>query len=347
MGILAKNLLVAASPAARARADRVVGCAAGSHRMAPLHRLLWIGGASVAVAAPASVAQGTDTAPPVAVEGACPTQPAVLTVLQSLLPSSGAAAAPASASVADRGAAYVVVVGDRTKTYPDADRNCDERARIAAAFIALALEPDSEPPKSERAPPPAPVAAPVPDDRVPETARAPLPTWLRLDGVGAFEVSSPLGLGSPGVALEAAAGRGAWGAWAACAWIDAATLRLAAAGESVRLERFPCAIGPAARLLVTRVVETELKAGVALGAMRAAGQGFAMAYSSERLEVGARVAIDAAFYLSPGAHLGPVAGLEVTYYPVPYHLALAPGGVVASTPTVWAGVTAGLRWNAL
>jgi hypothetical protein len=314
--------------------------------MAPLHRLLWIGGASVALVTPASAARATDGAPSVAVDGACPTHQSVLSVLQSLLPSTRAAPAPTGASVTDRGGAYVVAVGDRSKTYPDAERNCDERARIAAAFIALALEPASEPTPVERSAPPAPVVAPAPEDRVPEAARAPPSTWMHLDGVGAFEVSSPFGLASPGLALEVAAGWGAWGAWAACAWIGAGTIRLPGAGESVRLERFPCALGPAARL-VTRVLETELKAGVALGALRAAGQGFATAYSSERVEIGARLAIDAAFSLSPGARVAPVAGLEVTYYPVPYHLALAPGGIVASTPAVWAGVTAGLRWNAL
>jgi hypothetical protein len=305
-----------------------------------------MGGASVALLARASAAQGTDGAPSVAVDGACPTSQSVLTVLRSLLPSAGAAGAPAGASVIDRGAAYVVAVRDRTKTYPDADRNCDQRARIAAAFIALALDPDSVPPEEERAAPPAPVPAPAPGDRVPEAVRAPLSTWARVDGVGAFEVSGPLGLGSPGLALEVAAGRAVWGAWAACAWISGAGMRLSGA-ESVRLERFPCAIGPAARLFMTPAVETDLKAGVALGAIRAAGEGVATAYSSERLEIGVRVAIDAALHVSPGAPLAPVAGLEVTYYPVPYHLALAPRGIVASTPTVWAGVTAGLRWNAL
>ncbi len=269
-----------------------------------------------------------------------------MTVLQSLLPSAGVAGAQTSASVADRGAAYVVAVGDRTKTYADADRNCDQRARIAAAFIALALEPEPVPPEPERVAPPAPVAPSAPEDRVPQAAPPPGVPWARLDGVGAFEVSSPLGLGSPGLGLEIAAGRGAWGAWAACTWIGAATMRLAVAGESLRLERFPCAIGPTARLL-TRVLETELKAGLALGAVRAAGEGFATLYSAERLEVGARLAIDAALHLSPDARLEPVAGLEVTYYPVPYHLVRAPGGIVASTPTLWAGLTAGLRWNAL
>jgi hypothetical protein len=319
------------------------------YRKAPLHRLAWIGGAGASLVVGVSAAQETGGAPPVAVDGACPSAQSVESVLKSLLPSSGVAGAPAGASVADRGAAYVVAVGDRTKTYSDVDRNCDQRARIAAAFIALAIDPDAKPPEEEHAapPPPAPVATAAPEDRVPQAAPAHASTWARVDGVGAFEVSSPLGLGSPGLALEVAAGRGAWGVWAACAWIGGTTMRLAAAGESVTLERFPCAIGPAARLSVTRGLETDVKAGVALGAIRAAGEGFTTEYRSERLEVGMRVAVDAALRQFPSAHLVPVAGLEVTYYPVPYHLGLAPGGIVASTPSVWAGVTAGLRWNAL
>ena len=170
--------------------------------MAPRNRLLWIGGATLALFTRASAAQGTDGAPLVAVDGSCPSQQSVLTVLQSLLPSANAAGAPTGASVADRGAAYVVAVGDRTKTYPDADRNCDQRARIAAAFIALTLEPESVPPEPARAAPITPVATPAPEDRVPRAPHAPGAAWAWLDGVGAFEVSSPLRLGSPGLGLE-------------------------------------------------------------------------------------------------------------------------------------------------
>ena len=68
------------------------------------------------------------------------------------------------------------------------------------------------------------------------------------------------------------------------------------------------------------MLETDLKVGIALGPVRTAGEGFATTYSSERLEVGARVAIDAALHVSPGAYLLPLVGLEVTYYPLPYHL---------------------------
>jgi hypothetical protein len=315
-------------------------------RTASLHRLLSIGGASVALAAPASVASGAGEAPPVAVGGACPDQQSVQAILLSLLPPSGLTTAPVDASILDEGAAYVVTVGGRTKTYPDPERNCAQRARIAAAFVALVLEPNTAPTESETRAPPSPLIAPRTDDGIRAPPPPGEPPWARLDGLGAFAISTPFGLAAPGLALELAAGRGAWGGWAACAWISGATMALPVSGESVRIERFPCAIGFAARL-VRPLLETDLKVGVALGAMRASGQGFATTYSSERFELGVRLAIDAALHLSPGASLGPVAGLEVTYYPVSYQLVGAPRGIVASTPTVWAGATAGLRWNAL
>jgi hypothetical protein len=105
-------------------------------------------------------------------------------------------------------------------------------------------------------------------------------------------------------------------------------------------------MGPAARWRAMPF-DLDLKAGIALGAMRAIGHGFQTAYDSARLEVGARLAIDAALHVSPSAFLTPVAGLEATYYPVPYHLFESPHGVVASTPALWIGAAAGVRWNAL
>jgi hypothetical protein len=307
-----------------------------------MHRLLWIGGAGIALAAPGAAAQDARSSPALTVDGSCPARQSVEAVLSSVLPSL-AAGGTVEASVADRGDSYLVSVGDRSKTYPDPDRDCTRRARIAAAFIALVLAPDA----SSEHPEPPPVSAPAQEAPIPAPRRRGSSNgWVRLDALGAFEVSSPVGLASPGLALEVGAGWGAWGAWAGCSWIEGVTMPLAAPGERARIERFPCALGPAARWRVPPV-DVDLKAGIALGALRAAGEGFSTAYDSARLEVGGRLAIDAALHLSPGAFLTPVAGLEATYYPVPYHLFEPPRGVVASTPTLWLGVTAGLRWNAL
>jgi hypothetical protein len=286
--------------------------------------------------------------PTVAVEGACPNQEAVQTILRSLLPAADQGTPPGSATIVDRGDAFVVAAAGRTKTYPDADRNCGQRARIAAAFIALVLEPGSAPPEGE------PVAAPASAAVAPrqESPKAPPPhaaarPWARLDVRGAFQVSSPLGLTSPGAALELEGGWGALGAGAVCTWLAGAAMPLPVPGATALLDRLPCAVGPVVRLYVRPELETDLRAGVAVGAVRAGGQGLAAGYASARLEVGTRVAVDVSLRLSPDAHLVPVAGVEINYYPVPYDLAVTPRGVVASTPSLWAGVTAGICWNAL
>jgi hypothetical protein len=245
----------------------------------------------------------------------------------------------------DRGDSFVVVAGGRTKAYPDPDRNCAQRARIAAAFIALVLGPEPVPSENEQlAPPPAP--APRQADRMPAPRGSAALPWVRLAVRGALQVSSPLGLTSPGVALDVAGGWGRFGGEAACAWIAAADVPLVR-GASAVLERVPCALGPVVRFFVDPRVETDLKLGVALGSLRAGGQGLPTKYGAARLEVGARLAIDASLRLSPNTHFVPVAGVEVTYYPVPYDLVVAPTGVVASTPGVWAGATAGVCWNFL
>jgi hypothetical protein len=245
----------------------------------------------------------------------------------------------------DRGDSFVVVSGGRTKAYPDPDRNCAQRARIAAAFIALVLEPTPVPSESEQVAAP-PAAAPRQGDNAPAPRRPAALPWVRLAVRGAFQVSSPLGLTSPGVALDVAGGWGSFGGEAACAWIAGAEVPLLD-GKTALLERVPCALGPVVRFFVGPRVETDLKVGLALGMLRAGGQGPAARYGGARLEAGARLAIDASFRLSPDAHFVPVAGVEVTYYPVPYDLVLAPTSVVASTPSVWAGATAGVCWNVL
>jgi len=247
----------------------------------------------------------------------------------------------------DRGDSFVVVSRGRTKAYPDPDRNCAHRARIAAAFIALVLEPGPVPSETEQVAPPPPAPAPRQEDRTPAPGRSAALPWVRVAVLGAFQVSSPLGLTSPGVALDVAAGWGSFGGEAACAWIAGAEVPLAR-GATALLERIPCALGPVARLFVGPHVETDLKVGLALGALRAGGQGFATKFASVRLEVGARLAIDASLRLSPNAHFVPVAGVEITYYPVPYDLVVQPAGVIAArTPGVWAGATAGVCWNVL
>jgi hypothetical protein len=161
-----------------------------------------------------------------------------------------------------------------------------------------------------------------------------------------LEVGSQ-GQAAPGAALGIAGGWDALGAYAVCGWVADAPVHVPGATESVLLERFPCALGPLVRVFPSggRWVELDLEAGLALGALRASGRGFAVSYDSTRLEAGMRLAVDAAIHmgLHPGA-FSPVLGLELTYDPKVYDLEVTPRGVVAQTPYLWAGFTGGVRW---
>jgi len=90
-------------------------------------------------------------------------------------------ATPAVVELVDLGAAFQVVVAGRVRAYQDEARDCTHRARVAAVFVALTIDPASiaMPPP---APPPASVSAagPPPSPSPSPSARA------RLDVAAAY-----------------------------------------------------------------------------------------------------------------------------------------------------------------
>jgi hypothetical protein len=294
--------------------------------------------------------------------GSCPDAALVQNVLATLLPSiasnsggsgSGALASAGPIAVVDRGDSYAVAVGDRSKTYPDTTHDCGERARVAAAFIALVLAP---PPPAAPAPAPAPASPPPADAGPPQpTARPPVASpppspapahWLALDLHGVVEVSSPDSLVMGGAALGVALASGAWGAKAQCGWLTNASVAGPHPGESIQLERIPCALGPTFRLTPPHNgYDFEFEAGLAAGSVRATGQGFATNLPPTRFEAGAQAAAAIALHgLSRGDVFFPLLGFEVTYYPMVYDLKANPYGVVSQTPGLWVGFTLGAGW---
>jgi hypothetical protein len=261
-------------------------------------------------------------------------------------------------TVTDLGDRYVVTAGERSKTYPDPGRDCLERARVAATFIALVLAPDEAAASSAPAPsvpprPPPPVAVTPPPRPALPPSRHPWLPWLRADARGALELATAEGQVAPGAALRVAAGRGILGGHAVCEWLAGVPTNLtggagagaAQAPGSVLLERFPCAVGPTLRLFpVHERLELDVDVGLAVGVLRASGRGFAMSYGATRPETGVRLAVDGTWLAHAGG-FAPVVGLEVTYYPSVYDLDVMPRGVVAETPHLWAGFTGGVCWT--
>ena len=146
--------------------------------------------------------------PPVVVTGECPSAGAVTAALGSAL---GGEAGPRAADVprvADHGDRFTVSALGQTREYADLARDCDERARAAAVFIALALNP----PVAPAAPAPNPGAAAPPVAVAAAPARESerwfdLGAAARLDGGTAPETSAAFG-------FEARAAVGLGGGWA-------------------------------------------------------------------------------------------------------------------------------------
>jgi hypothetical protein len=262
-------------------------------------------------------------------------------VLSTLFPEGSRAVAAASISVSDLGDSYVVAVGPRDKTYVDPTRDCVERARVTAAFIALVLAPEAA-----AAPAPAPTANPAPLPAPPPPPPA-SNRWLRVDARAALEVAPRGGLVAPGAMVAFVAGARTFGAFATCAWSSTASIGVATDAGSVAIERVPCALGPVARVFpAAGRWEIDVDPGLAIGALIAKGRGFATTTEAARLEVGARLGIDLAWHAGPRRRgFAPVLGLDVTYYPAAYDLDVTSRGTIASSPNVWAGVTAGVCWT--
>ncbi len=295
-----------------------------------------------------AAAQGNVASSPVVdASGSCPESNAVVSVLTGLLPTNAPGGPPPTATVSDLGGSYIVAIGGRVKRYSDAARDCAERARVAAAFISLALVPDAAA-DSSATPIDTPAPAPPP---APPTKQPPPPAdrWVQVDVRGTGEGAPGSGLFAPGVEMGIAAGSGRVGAQLVCEWVAAASLGAGAVSESgsILIERFPCALGPLLRLSpAASRLEVRTSAGLVVGALRARGTGFSTDYDSVRIELGARVSVDATLHIgrSPG-DVSPVVGLAATYDPMTYDLEAMPHGVVAHTPALWAGASAGVSWG--
>jgi hypothetical protein len=90
-------------------------------------------------------------------QGGCPRLEDVVAGLGQVLTSGQAEDAAAEILIRDQGASWSIEVRGRSASYSDPDRHCAERARVAAVFAALALEPlETEEPVIAPAQPPTP-----------------------------------------------------------------------------------------------------------------------------------------------------------------------------------------------
>lgn len=299
--------------------------------------------------------------------GACPSADALAAALRRALPGARISAGPdrrpgaVVIGLTERRGHYRVTVLGRERRFSDPGGHCDERARAAAVFVALEIDPPRLLPDPA---PPASTLAPTPP-RAPGGGAAPPRAPQRIDldmdmEAGPALLFAPRGgrgegdLLALGLDLRALLCGGAFCGALGVAGLPVApaplTLRLA--GASAGLLRVPLHLSARARLRRGR-----LEAGIELGGVLAVLllEGLDLPGSvaplprEVRLEGGVRLQGLLRVWVRPGLAL--VCGLEAQVAPTPYSLVIeveAEGArVLGRTPAAWLSLQVGLAARAL
>ena len=149
-------------------------------------------------------------------ESACPRPQEVLAALRTLIPAdrldrrlTASGGAPFVVQLIDLGIRYRIVAAGSMREYRDEARDCAYRARVAAVFVALTLDPGAPPPpppaapsSSQRAEAPSPAeASPV---RSPPSSGFPAPP-IPVPAATTVPISAPSFADPAGVAVSAGA----------------------------------------------------------------------------------------------------------------------------------------------
>ncbi len=245
--------------------------------------------------------------------------------------------------VTDGGAHYTISAGGEERIIDDPDRDCSERARVAAVFAAMALDPPviEEAAPSRVAPPPPPTSDQPDVERQKETEHAEQAAWLSFAGLATWAGSShqPFAVGPE---LGLGLGRNTLKVQLNMAITSPSTLRFGDA--EVELTRLPANV-----TVYVRANRPTLEGAVGLGlsveGLHFAGRGSFTPEAHTRVQVGVRTAAQARLVLSEGwSTFCEVSG---TFVPSTYDLELAPEGVVGSAPAVWLGVSLGVSMGLL
>ncbi len=273
----------------------------------------------------------------------CPTREAVAAALSPALAHirPNLDPLPSDFRLADLGDAYEVTVGGQVQRYADAARDCAERARVAAVFVALAMNPPSlEPP---RAPPP----VPPPDVQQPRPQPAREREWSWLSVGVAARIDGALGGGNDatsgvteGGELDVGFGRGSFGIEASAGLVTSTQNTIASV--QVTQQRFPCSLALSFRRSAGAHLEMGAALGAALTPFTLHGQGLDMTLPVTRFDAGARLAVELRM-VRPA--LAPFASLHVEYFPRTYEIVVAPLGNIGTTAPLQLGLSLGVAFE--
>ncbi len=266
----------------------------------------------------------------------CPTPRQLAAELRSLFPTLAfeltAADSPGGVRITDEGSDFVVTVDDQSRKFDDPQRECAERARLAAVFVALALDPLHVPEAERVRESTPPSTSPARRTRL-RQARFDLELgpllWVapfaesdnvpRAGGLGArFGFGATLGF-SLGLAGFLPASLQYESADARAIWVPVDI----ALRARTRLSSWELGgeIGPLAALLSLR------------------GEAVADARSAARVELGARLGASLRYFAAPNNAV--FLGVQWVVFPRPYELELEGVGRVGRTPSQWFGLAIG------
>ncbi|HEX6241226.1 MAG TPA: hypothetical protein VFZ61_10050 [Polyangiales bacterium] len=246
------------------------------------------------------------------------------------------------AAVRDGGDRYVIQVADVERSQQDPARDCRERARVAAVFIALNLRapapPAVTPPPSQ---PPAPAPAPAP---VSASTPAPAPAAPSVQvNLGAFASLAY----APRAQISGGGGLSIWmrykllGVGLESGAMSATRLEItpSTGGGHVDLLRLPSALTVAALWRISRISLGPVL-GLAVDALRAEGRALDRTKSHWRANLGLVAGLRSETHLTESWSL--LAQLTGAYYPRSYVLRVEPDQRIAHTPHFWLAAQVGL-----
>jgi hypothetical protein len=266
-------------------------------------------------------------------EGACPEPDALQDEIESLLEADVEVGDELQREpdvvVSDLGDRYAVEIGSQRRLYLDPARDCKERARVVAVFVALNAKPTA-------------AAASAASAREPPLAAAPLRVGMEAAATGAYAAERA----SPGAALGL--------------WLELGSLRLAfdfgaALAQPVTLARDDGRGLGSVDLIRVPLTWTasylfELGAfafgpalGVGLDLLHLRGNAPLRAQSGLRANLGGVGAVDARVRLS--SNLAVMLRFGLSVFPRVYELAVEPVGSGGETPRRWWGAQLAIAWR--
>lgn len=310
--------------------------------------------AATAAVAAAGAAESVPSAPapadPLTVEatGDCPSREGVLAALEPVLAKDALRPPHDPPRVIDLGGRFEVKAAGQTGQYFDPARDCAERARTAAVFIALALNPptfrSTSPPAAAEpppvVPPPAPPGAGAGADA---TGGAPWQTRLavaaRLDSRTSTEGARSSVDFVPGAEIRSSFERRGLGL-AVGAGVLMSTMDTFGS-VPVRQQRFPLSFAVTARRALSGSFEGSVGLGASVVPLTLRAERLATGTSETRLDVGVRLALELG-YAPAHSRVAPFVSLHAEYFPRSYVLTVDPVGQIGSTNHLWIGASAGV-----